>query len=314
MSESTAELLRDVSVAGERGGRAQMALIGLASEKKDLEAIVLGVKPLADHADARVRTRAITILAVAMGVSVLPILEAHLRDPDPAVRAAIEDAAEDVGEPGRGLLKRLVADSDFGVRFWAAVTLSELGDGDGLKVLVEGLAAPNTRFESLQGLFRLRDRSAEVPVRHLLTKWFLPAIDRVAALGVLARLGDAPARKTLQDEIERRKSDVRGLAIEIAGDLPLDDAVPTLERILADKKDPMRGAAAVALGRMGVRRVSTELARLLADEAEDADLRASAAEGLGALGTAEAREALQKAAESVKDAEVKDAVNEALGE
>ena len=311
---SVAQLVEDLHVTGDRGVRAETALLDLANEKKDLEAIVAGVKPLADHADARVRSRAIAVLAVAMGDAVLPVLDAHLNDPDSGVRAAVEDAAEDIGAAGRALLKKLVADPDFGVRFWAAVTMSELGDGVGLKVLLEGLASSNTRFESLQGLFRLGDQSAKEPVNHILTKWFLPAIDRVAALGVLARLGDPAARKTLADEIERKKSDVRGLAIEIAGDLPLDDAVPALDRILADRKDPMRGAAAVALGRMKVTRVCKELSRVLADDAEDADMRANAAEGLGALASVEARQALSTAAASVQDAEVKEAIAEALGE
>jgi HEAT repeat protein len=76
----------------------------------------------------------------------------------------------------------------------------------------------------------------------------------------------------------------------------------------------MRGAAAVALGRMKVTRVCKELSRVLADDSEDADMRANAAEGLGALASVEARQALSTAAASVQDAEVKEAIAEALGE
>jgi len=309
-----AALVSDLVSSGDRALRAEAALLELVHQGKDVPAIVEGVRPLADHADARVRTRAIMVLSEALGASVLPILEAHLSDLDGGVRAAIEDAAEDIGEAGRGLLKRLVADSDMGVRFWAAVTLSEAGDADGSKVLVEGLQSSYTRFEALQGLFRLGEKSAEEPVRRIMKKWFLPAIDRVAAAGLLAKLGDMPARKLLLEEIARRKSDVRGLAIAFAGDLPLSEAVPTLEKILSDKKDPMRGAAAVALGRMKVERLTGELARILGDEAEDVDMRASAAEGLGALGTPEATQALNNALTSVKDAELRQAIEEALGQ
>ncbi|MBI5547333.1 MAG: HEAT repeat domain-containing protein [Deltaproteobacteria bacterium] len=297
----------------ERRAKALNALGAMVSARTAPAALAPRLTPLAGHADPGIRAAALSLLGALDGLEVLPLLEAHAGDPEPEVRAVVEDAAEELGEAGRPLLKKLVKDSDFGVRFWAAAALSTQHEPEGFPVLVEGLAPSATRFEALQGLRRLGDRRAEEPVRKVLGKWFLAAIDRVAAAGVLASFGDEPSKALLLKELQRR-GDVRGLAMEIAGELGLAEAVPVLEAVFKDKSDDYRGSAAMGLASMKQERFFVDFVALLRDESATADVRGDAAWALRLLDTSASRQALQEAEGSVRVAEVADAIREALAE
>ncbi len=268
--------------------------------------------PLAERKEGWIRERGIRLLAALKKEAVLPVLEAHAADAEPEVRAAVEDVAEDLGEAGRPLLRQLVKDSDLAVRFWAAAALAEAQIGDGYEVLVEGLATTATRFEALQGLRRLGDRRAEPSVRKVMGKWFLPALDRVAGEGVLASFGDAGAKERLVKELTRRRSDVRGLAMEMVGEMKLSEGLPVLEAVAKDPGDDHRGAAVMALGSTRDDRYLERLAGLLRDTALDPDLRADAAWALHLLGTEAAQAVLKEAAASEKHATVAEELRYAL--
>jgi HEAT repeat protein len=260
-------------------------------------------RALAIHAIGRVRLE-----------QAVPLLEKHLGDPDSEVRAAVEDIAEDIGEAGKPLLKKLVKDPDFGVRFWAAATLSETGDAEGVEVLIEGMSTSGTRFEALQGLRRLGDRRGEPAARKVLGKWFLAAIDRVAALGLLAAVGDPDAKKKLVEEIGKRRSDGRGLAMQIAGEIKLAEAVPVLEAIFRDREDPHRGSAAMALGEMKLEKFLPELTAMLLNDQETADLRGDVAWALHLNGTEPALAALREAGSKATGEELKKDLQHAIDE
>jgi HEAT repeat protein len=266
------------------------------------------------HPDGGVRAHVLSLVGLAEGDRSLALLEAHALDAEPEVRAAIEDVAEDIGEPARPLLKRLSKDADFGVRFWAAVALSEMGDAEGYEVLVEGLATSQTRFEALQGMRRLGDKRAEAPVRKVFGRWMLPAIDKVAAAGVLTRLGDPAAKDALLKEMQRKRSDVRGLAMEIAGELKVAEAVPILEAVFRDQLDEYRGSAAMGLGSMKQERFTRDFESVLRDEAQTEDLRGDVAWALQLLGTDDALRALKDASTAVKDDRVREDIHHALQE
>lgn len=285
-----------------------------AGEETDaLETLASMVEPMAEAKLPWDRALAIHLVGRVRMERAVPLLEKHLTDPDSEVRAAVEDVAEDLGEAGKPILKKLVKDEDFGVRFWAAATLSETGDADGVDVLLEGLKISGTRFEALQGLRRLGDRRGEPAAYQILKKWFLAPIDRVAALGFLAARGAPDARAKLVEEIGKRRSDARILAMQIAGELKLVDALPALEGVFHDPADPHRGSAAMALGEMRMEKHLPELAALVADEKQSNDLRGDVAWALHLNGSDQAlqalRDALPKSGEELKK-DVQHAIDE----
>lgn len=278
----------------------------------EVDALCARLQPLLKSKDSNVRARTLELLGAGQGEKAIPLLFEHASDADPEVRASVEDVAEELGEPGRPLLRKLVGDPEFGVRFWAAVALSEAGEAAGYDVLVEGLSTQYTRFEALQGLRRLGDRRAEAPVRKVFGKWFLPALDRIAAAGVLASFGDAEAKERLLKELGRRRSDVRGLAMEVVGELKLPEAAAALEAIFRDPDDPDRGSAAIALGAMRQEGRLEEFVARLRDESAEVEVRCDLAWALQRLGTEAARAALKDAALATKNEDVLAEIREAL--
>lgn len=313
MSDAIQAAIRDLlSGRPDRQERADRTLHRLVADPAESDSLVEQLLPLADHGSSQVRLVALQAVAAARGALALPLLEAHACDADSEVRAAIEDAAEALGEPARPLLTRFLGDEELVVRFWAATALAEVGDGAALAVLIEGLAHSSTRFEALHALRVLGDPRCEAPVREILRKGSLAPTERVAAAGVLARLGDAGGRSVLVEEASKRRSEGRGLAIELVAELGIAQAAPSLEAALHDRGDPFRGAAAVALGRLKIERAAAQLGSIVGDEGDDSDVRAQAVEGLATLGTEVARTALREAAPRVRDAEIRSAIDDAL--
>ena len=158
------------------------------------------------------------------------------------------------------------------------------------------------------------DKRAEAPVRKVFGRWMLPAIDKVAAAGVLTRLGDPAAKDALLKEMQRKRSDVRGLAMEIAGELKVAEAVPILEAVFRDQLDEYRGSAAMGLGSMKQERFTRDFESVLRDEAQTEDLRGDVAWALQLLGTDDALRALKDASTAVKDDRVREDIHHALQE
>lgn len=287
--------------------------IEAGTETEALDRMATMVEPMAEAKLSWDRALAIHLVGRVRLERAVPLLEKHLTDPDSEVRAAVEDIAEDLGVAGKPILKKLAKDEDFGVRFWAAATLSETGDAAGVDALLEGLKVSGTRFEALQGLRRLGDRRGEPAAHKILKKWFLAPIDRVAALGFLASMGDAEAKKRLVEEIGKKRSDGRGLAMQIAGEIKLGEAVPVLEAIFRDPADPQRGSAAMALGEMKLEKLLPELVSMLSDETQSNDLRGDVAWALHLNGSEQAlkalRDALPKSGEELKK-DVQHAIDE----
>ena len=297
-----------------RQAAAHEALMQMAEGSVWKDDLVLRLPALFSHPSAQVRGTAYLALATATGKDALPLLQEHLDEGEADARLDLAQALAALGEPARGLLQRLVKDEIFEVRFAAAGGLVPLGDPAAADVLLEALGHSDVRYLALSALQRLADPRALAPTRKLFAKRFLSAYERIAAAGVLARLGDPQGRDWLVERIARRKGADRGLAIEVAGEQKLREAVGPLKEALGDRRDQFRGACARVLGMMGDPGLREPLEALLFDTTEEVETRMDAAEGLMNLGTPEAREALERALGETNDEELREVVREALAQ
>ncbi len=292
--------------------QAQQWLLEQAEQESSQALVADRVEGHLTHPDSQVRGTAYLVLATARGEAALPLLAPRAADPVSGARCALAEAGGIIGQPARALLRGLCQDPVFAVRLEAALGLAELADGSGLDALVQGLEGPGLRFETLSALRMLADERALVPVRRFFKRIFLSGWERVAAAGVLARLGDHEGRAFLIDKIARGKGDELGLAIEIAGDLKLTESSADLQRVATGPSCLFRGAALRALGMLGDEATLDLLARALRDEGEDPAVRMDAAEGLMHQGSPRARALLEEASSAVRDEEVTRIVCEAL--
>ena len=259
------------------------------------EALLERMDELLAHKNAQVRGSAYLALANAAGEGALSTLLEHLDESEGDARLDLVEALIMAGRAAWPTLEKFLGDELFEIRFAAAGGLIESGHERCYDVLREGLGFDDTRYLALSGLYRLGDRRALEPARAIFGKLFVSGFERVAAAGVLAKLGDMDGRRFLIDRAARRRGLERGLAIEILGELKVGESFDALLTCLNDPRDPFRGAAARSLGALGRPEALEPLKTVLFDADEDPDLRMDAAEGLMNLKTPEARETLQNA-------------------
>lgn len=239
-----------------------------------------------------------------------------LEDPSPGVRL---QAVHTLGPLGLPELEERFAvrleDPDRLVRVSAAAALATSRDPRAVPVLLAALDSRHTREEALhalRGLVSVGDRAAiEAGARRILGRILSSRYERIAAAGVLAALGLEDGKRQLLVRMEKRGAD-RPVAMEIAGELRLAEAASILGRVAGDKADPLRGTALRALASLGSPEALRLCERVLLDEAEDADTRSDAAEGLLLHGGEEAEAALEKARGAVQDDRVRRVVEACL--
>ena len=290
------------------------AIMQMAEGSVWKDELVARLPELTSHPNPQVRGTAYLALATAQGEEALPILQAHLDEREGDARLDLAQGLAGIGAPALGLLRRLVTDPIFEVRFAAAGGLVALGDPAAAEVLIEALGHSDVRYLALSALQRLADPRALEPARRLLQKRFLSGYERIAAAGVLARLGDADARRWLVERVARRKGADRGLAVEIVGELGVGEALPALLEALGDRKDPFRGACLRVLGMLGDQAHRELIEKALFDTTEEVEVRMDAAEGLMNLGGPEARAALERALGGTDDEELREVVSEAIAQ
>jgi hypothetical protein len=177
-------------------------------------------------------------------------------------------------------------------------------------VLVEGARSRRSRLDAFPALRRIAlvagDRRAaiEAVASEVFRSFLSSRFDKVESASVLAVLGDVEAGRFLLERARKGKAE-RPMAIELCGELRLPGASELLEAIASDKRDPFRGAALRGLGSLEAASCLRTCAGVLRDEAEDADLRCDAAEGLLLLGTPEAEGELRLAEQNAKDQRVR---------
>ncbi|RAQ96808.1 HEAT repeat domain-containing protein [Thermogemmatispora tikiterensis] len=233
-------------------------------------------------------------LAAALGQlgerSVAPQLLRLLADerlPLP-LRHAIAAALARLGE--RSLIPQLLGllDNEYidrSVRYATAVALGYLGERSVIPLLLELLA----------------DEEVELPVREAIA----------GALGHLGERWVVPQLLTLLAD-RRRGSWMREAIARTLGNLGERSVGPYLLALLSDEEVelPVRCTIAHTLGQLGERSIVPQLLHLLCREEEDKYLRRALAEALGQL--AQDQETLQTLTGLLQDADIADAVYEAL--
>lgn len=225
---------------------------------------------------AEVRARAAVALADAKASQAGPSLVKALKDPEQRVRQMALLALGEIGcarpEELRAV-RRALTDASAAMRFQALVALHHMSGCEVEKVLVERLSDddPEVRAVALriaEERFVDPERAASPARRADLPDWLLPSLRqalvdtdshvRLLAAIVLHRAGQTTDRDILADAVNVRAG-VRDLedeqaAIEIAGELEIEQAIAGLERRafgwLGFTRDPFAWQARVALARM----------------------------------------------------------------
>ena len=199
-------------------------------------------KPLARmlrEAPPDVRFQATTSLLQVNPEKAPGYLRKALKDPDPEVRASAAAALGDLGQTSSlNAMAALLLDPSGPVQLEAAVSLARLGDRRGSEILVLALDRPGTRHLAAEMLFRCPDPDAKPHLRRLLRGWFIPASLKVWLAGALVQLGDDDPllRQRLEMALNHRNAMVRGLAIEVVGQLAPAWASQALEALAASPK------------------------------------------------------------------------------
>ncbi len=225
-------------------------------------------------------------------------MDAAMRDlkhPDPRVRAVAASALgsappERAAEAASGL-RGALDDGRPDVRYAAALSLGELGDGAAVDRLVHMLEDRDImpRQAAAISLGKIGDRAAVQPLIGALASG--PPDVRFQAVASLVELDGARALAPLMAALEDRDPEVRGSAAAGLGDLEAHEAADAIAVLLADPLESVRVEAAYALGRLRDPRGLPALLPLTTHR----DFGFMVCELLGKLGDPEAVEALERA-------------------
>lgn len=196
-----------------------------------------------------VRFQAVTSLVELADPRALPALLGALEDRDAEVRATAAAAVGDLkAHEGADAVALLLKDPDPRVSLEAAYALSRLGDDRGLDTLCRRATHRDFGFLACEALGRLGNPEARQALERAWKGFFVHPLTRVRAAASLLQLGEVAPRETLIVQSRSRRSEVRGLALELLGEL---GGAWALDALLAGLKGRSPDAAARGLGALG---------------------------------------------------------------
>ena len=196
--------------------QAAVIALGLIGDPRATRALTEALR----SAPPDVRFQATTSLAQVNPKAALAPLRRALLDEDPEVRGSAIAALGDIGDPGAArAVARLLDDGEKGIRVEAAVTLSRLGDRRGAGVLAAALTDRKHCYLAAEHLYLRPDEEARTALELTLGRWMTPSLIKVWAAGALHKLGHAGARDHLLKLLGSWRTMVRGLAIEVLGEI-----------------------------------------------------------------------------------------------
>jgi HEAT repeat protein len=292
-------------------------------------------RALREDGVAAVRSEAAVALADLDGKSALPALLMAVEDEDAHVRQMAIAAVGELGDPrATQRIERALGDRRPEVRYQAVIAYARVVKDDAGAVATALSSAlsdedPAIRYIAMRvaeehgaGDEPLRDPHLEARARELAGGQD-DALAVVSAI-YLARLGDEVGRRVVLDVVAERRqtpeAEDEEACVELAGELSLSEAVPSLERRAWGRRRVLRtvlswGAgdrascawhARTALARMGHPRARAEI---LADLGSwRRETRESAVVAAGRARMADARGALEELGGAVDDALVREAL------
>ena len=307
----------------------------LRADETRTRALPLLEKALRGDPAAAVRSEAAVGLADVRGVEALAGLLVAVEDEDPHVRQMAIAALGEIGDArATQRLERALRDERPEVRYQAVIAYARVERDDGRSVANALARALDDSDEAIRYIAMrvaeeygidgepLRDARLAARAGELIDAPD-PALAVVAAI-YLARLGESRGRNVVIDIIAERRHtpelEDEQACVELAGELPLREAIPQLERRIWGTRRVLRkflswgagdGAscawhARIALARLGHERARAEILADLASWRRETREAAVVAAGRARLG--EARGALESLGGTVDDALVREAL------
>ena len=233
----------------------------------------------------------ITVVLVALGknnyLSATKTLTTALQDPNYGIRFFAADALENLGN--EKVIQPLISalqDSDYHVRIIAALALGKIGNEQAIQFLISALQDSDygVRGHAAEALGKIGNEKAIQP---LITA-FQDSDYQVKKHSALAlgKIGNDQGIKTLINALQDPYSYIRRSAAEALGEVGNDQGIKTLINALKDYDHGVRRRAAEALGKLGNDQAIQPLITALQDSSHG--VRGHAAEALGKLGNDQA--------------------------
>lgn len=165
------------------------------------------------------------------GVAYAP-LKLLLADSDPTVRAnavaalgdiPIEKAASDIAD--------CLNDRHAEVALEAAIALARMNDTRGVETLARHLASDTDSHLAAEYLYRRPTAKVQLELKNRASRWLGNPAAKVWAAGALVKLDDPYGKERLLELLGSRKQIVRGLTIEVLGELGTDWARSALAEL-----------------------------------------------------------------------------------
>lgn len=208
--------------------QAAVIALGMLGDERATRVLVKALR----EAPPDVRFQATTSLVQVNPEAAVKPLRRALSDDDVEVRGSAVAALGDLGDARAArAVARLLDDPEPGIRMEAAVALARLGDRRGTGVLASNLSDRKRCYLAAEQLFLHPDEEARTALEQTLSRWLSPSLLKVWAAGALLRMGHEQAREPLLRLLGSRRTMVRGLAIEVLGQLSQPWAREALEEL-----------------------------------------------------------------------------------
>jgi HEAT repeat protein len=209
----------------------RQAAVAALGELGDTRATEVLLEALSDELPD-LRFQATSALTQVNPAAAAAPLRRALGDEDPEVRASAAAGLGDLGDAqAADELHQLADDDSVAVRIEAAVALSKLDDGRGRQALARYLDDRDYGLLAAEQLFRRPDPGAMDALHQILDRWLAPRLQKVWAAAALVKLGDDRGREVLLQALESRKETVRGLTLQLLGQLGAPWCQRTLEEL-----------------------------------------------------------------------------------
>lgn len=263
-----AELLPSLWLAFEDEDRAARQAAVLAAGRVAPEQSAPRLDALLDDPRPEMRFSAVWTLAKVGQANPTRVSE-RLHDDDPEVRwIAIECLAELGSNEYADAIAERLEDPVPNVRFAAALGLAALQDGRGATLLREALTDDDRAFDAAVALGDLRDPSALGALSKIADRRFGSPIRRAAAARALVLIGERRGVDIIRKILRSWRIEARQYAVELVGELGLEELLPDLERALRRSRAVDRPVYQAALERLAD---SNRQARNLLASIRDAD-------------------------------------------